>query len=445
MKTRTMTKELRERMKKDEKKYASYDIRFDFKPTGSQMELWNAVHDRTNKYILANFSRQQGKTTIVKALVIELLMKRSMNIGYITPTKTLAKKIYTEIKQVLEPTGVIRKYNSVFHTLNSITYTTLKFFSSEQMNSIRGETFDYLIIDEAAFLYTQEDNDIFWNILYPTIKVKGKKIIAISTPNGKSGFWYDLIQKAERGDKGYKYIKKTIYDDGLITKEDLEDLKSSYPELAWRQEFMCEFLDNAMTAIPDFEKCFKDYEYNDKVNQWIGIDLSANGEDATIITFINSLNQTREIEIKGTLDQKYQRIAEALNNTKNLVCAYIECNGIGEPMLNEIKKLVKSRDKIKYWTTTNATKVDIINLLSIKCSNGEIMFDKKDRKLFSEFSTFIYKLSKSRNVIYEAKAGFHDDRVLSMAIALKCMDDYKYFDTKKDLVFIKSRPTNKAL
>lgn len=208
---------------------------------------------------------------------------------------------------------------------------------------------------------------------------------------------------------------------------------------------MCDFLDNAMTAIPDFEKCFKDYEYNDKVNQWIGIDLSANGEDATIITFINSLNQTREIEIKGTLDQKYQRIAEALNNTKNLVCAYIECNGIGEPMLNEIKKLVKSRDKIKYWTTTNATKVDIINLLSIKCSNSEIMFDKKDRKLFSEFSTFIYKLSKSRNVIYEAKAGFHDDRVMSMAIALKCMDDYKYFDTKKDLVFIKSRPTNKAL
>lgn len=440
-----MTKELVTRMTKNEKKYSTYNIDFDFTPTKSQMDLWNAVHDRANKFILANFSRQQGKTTIIKALCIEYLMKRHKNIGYITPKKQFAEGIYNELKECLEPTGIIYKYNSVYHRLRSITYSNLKFFSSEQMNSIRGNTFDYLIIDEAAFLYTQEGNDIWYNILYPTIKVKGKKIIMISTPNGKSGYWYDMIQKAEHGEKGYKYLKKTIYEDGLISSEEIEDLKNSYPPLAFRQEFLCEFLDNAMTAIPDFEKCFNDYQYNDKLNQWIGIDLSANGEDATIVTFINSDNHTRQVEVKGSLDTKYQKIAELINGCNNLVGAYIENNGVGEPMLNEIMKKVKSKGKVHYWTTTNTTKTDIINLLSVKCSNGEISFDINDRKLYSEFSTFIYKLSKTRKVQYEAKPGFHDDRVMSMAIALKCMDDYKYFDTKKDLVFIKSRPTNKAL
>lgn len=437
-----MTKELVTRMTKNEKKYSTYNIDFDFTPTKSQMDLWNAVHDRANKFILANFSRQQGKTTIIKALCIEYLMKRHKNIGYITPKKQFAEGIYNELKECLEPTGIIYKYNSVYHRLRSITYSNLKFFSSEQMNSIRGNTFDYLIIDEAAFLYTQEGNDIWYNILYPTIKVKGKKIIMISTPNGKSGYWYDMIQKAERGDKGYKYLKRTIYEDGLISSEEIEDLRESYPPLAFRQEFLCEFLDNAMTAIPDFEKCFREYQYNDKLNQWIGIDLSANGEDATIVTFINSDNQTRQVEVKGNLDTKYQKIAELINGCNNLVGAYIENNGVGEPMLNEIMKKVKSKGKVHYWLTTNNTKIDIINLLSVKCSNNGIVFDIKDRKLYSELSTFIYKLSKTRKVQYEAKAGFHDDRVMSMAIAVNAQNDFKYWDAKADTIFIKTRNKN---
>ena len=205
---------------------------------------------------------------------------------------------------------------------------------------------------------------------------------------------------------------------------------------------MCDFLDNAMTAIPDFEQCFKDYQYNDKLNQWIGIDLSANGEDATIVTFINSENQTRQVEVKGSLDTKYQKIAELINGCDNLVGVYIEQNGVGEPMLNEIMKRVKNKGKVHYWLTTNNTKVDIINLLSVKCSNGNISFDIKDRKLYSEFSTFIYKLSKSRKVQYEAKPGFHDDRVMSMAIAVNAQNDFKYWDAKADTVFIRTRNKN---
>ena len=437
-----MTKELVTRMTKNEKKYSTYNIDFDFTPTPSQMDLWSAVHDRSNKYILANFSRQQGKTTIIKALCIEYLIKRNKSIGYITPTKTLAKKIYNEIKQCLEPTGVIYHYNSVFHTIRSITYSNLKFYSSEQMNSIRGETFDYLIIDEAAFLYSQEDNDIFWNILFPTIKVKGKKIIAISTPNGKSGFWYDLIQKAEHGEKGYKYLKKTIYDDGLISGEEIEALKRNYPEMAWRQEFMCEFLDNACTAIPDFEQCFTKMNYTEGLNEWIGIDLSANGEDATIMTFINSSNEVKCVEIKGSLDSKYRQIADGINKSLHLVGVYIESNGIGEPMLNEIMKLIKSKGKVRYWKTTNETKTDMINFLSVKCSNKEVTFDERDRKLYSEFSTFIYKLTKTKKVAYEAKPTFHDDRVMATAMAVMAQNDFKYWNAATDTVFIKTRNKN---
>ena len=80
--------------------------------------------------------------------------------------------------------------------------------------------------------------------------------------------------------------------------------------------------------------------------------------------------------------------------------------------------------------------------MSVKCSNNEIQFDINDRKLYSEFSTFIYKLSKTRKIQYEAKPGFHDDRVMSMAIAVNAQNDFKYWDAKADTVFIRQRQKN---
>lgn len=58
------------------------------------------------------------------------------------------------------------------------------------------------------------------------------------------------------------YILRTIYDDALISNEQIEELKKGYPELAWKTEFLCEFLTNALSVFPDYEQCFKDYNFN---------------------------------------------------------------------------------------------------------------------------------------------------------------------------------------
>lgn len=418
------------------------EIKLNFKInlTEPQKELYNAVKDRNNKYILANYSRQQGKTTIIMCIIIEYLCKKKYNIAYVSPTLKLSKKVFKELKQLLDGTGLIAASNATDLIITSITGSTLNFYSSEQADSIRGVSNDILVIDEAAFLNEGTDgNNIWWNILFPTIKVRGKKIIMISTPNGKTGFWYELIQKSLQGEKGYHYIKKTIYDDSLLDKEDLERMKKDYPELAFRQEFLCEFLDDALTALPGYTEQFIDYEFK-QTKTWIGVDLSANGTDNTVVSVINDSGHTIQYLIKGTLDNKYKQIAEIINNTNNLIGGYIEQNGIGEPMLNEIMKLIKQnkRDKIKYWLTTNDTKQDAINLLSLDISNKNIWFHESNMMLYSEMGVFIYKLSKTRKIIYEAKAGFHDDHVMSMALANMARNDFKSYGGE-NYIFIKSR------
>ena len=51
-------------------------IEFDFVPTASQQEIYDTVLTHGTKYIVANLSRQQGKTTIIKAIVCKWFFDR---------------------------------------------------------------------------------------------------------------------------------------------------------------------------------------------------------------------------------------------------------------------------------------------------------------------------------------------------------------------------------
>ena len=86
-------------------------------------------------------------------------------------------------------------------------------------------------------------------------------------------------------------------------------------------------------------------------------------------------------------------------------------------MINEIRKLVTNKNIIQEFNTTNKSKNEILAAVAIDISKKEIYFDKNDSQLYSQFSTFTAKYSKTGQVQLMAMAGFHDDRILSLGIA----------------------------
>lgn len=402
------------------------------KLTKSQSILYDLATNSAYKYITAAYSRQQGKTTVAKVLLIKWLTEYNNNILYLSPTLKLAKSIYKSIVNLIGQSGLIKNSNSQDLIINSITNSTIMFASSEQSSSLRGQTFTYIILDEAAFLNEGDDNNnLFYNVIWATLKVKGKKLIAISTPNGKQGFFYDLYVKGLNNDNNKEYIsiKKTIYDDALIPDSDknnyINNLKKTIPKIAFKQEFLCEFLDDALTFFHNFDKCFinKDLITNYKSNKYIGIDFSSLGDDQTIVTIIDSEGNVNQKLILGTLDQKYNQIADIINNTSNLKAAYGETNSIGSVMINEIAKKLNNKHIFKDWLTTNQSKTDIITELALDIEQDKLHFNVDDKELYSQFSTFIYQISKSKKLTFGAKNGYKDDRIMSLAIANRAMKD----------------------
>lgn len=405
------------------------------KPTKVQRELINAIKSNKYKYICAAFSRQIGKSVTMQIMCVEWLLSQNEEIIYFTPTYNLAKNFYSKLIKIL-PQNLITKCNSSELIIETITNSKLRFFSGEAAQTARGNNCTRLIIDEAAYIKEEIDGQNFWyNIVVPLLKAKGKTAILISTPFGKQGFFYDLCMKGYRGEEGYCYINKTIYDDELITREQIEELKKGYPQMAWECEFECKFLSNALSVFPDYEERFVEGFNFDKSNICCGIDLSSVGEDNTVVTFINNKNQVEQHIINGELDYKYRQIANLINSY-NPKLTYIESNSIGEVMINEIKKYVKNKQKVQAFTTTNETKKIQVGLVSVAITNKEITFDKNNKILYSELGTFSYKLSKNNNITYAATAGNHDDTVMSLCLAMQAKEDSKYKITKDNFTFI---------
>jgi hypothetical protein len=413
-------------------------VNFNIKLTEGQQAAYNLCHDKNNKRVILCYSRQSGKSVLAEILLIEYLFKKNTFNAYISPTFQLGRKVYKEITQLLENSGVIKKANSTTLTIETIYGSTLQFFSSEAYTAIRGTTVSgVLIIDEAAYIQDVLPNgENFWgNVVMPLTKARKPLTVMISTPCGKTGFFYDFYLRALNKEEGTAFLVRTIYDDGLVTKEEIEEIKKSIPAKAFEQEFECKFLDSSLTFFEGFENCFGKYPYHHG-KEWIGVDFAGSGEDETILTKINDANEVFQYKITGTLDMKYRKIADIINQS-NPVAAYLENNGLGAPMINEIKKLVRHKSKLYEWSTTNSSKEEIISNLAVKIANKEIYFNEEDTELFGQFGTFVSKITKSKKLTFGAQEGKHDDRIMSLAIAMQCQQDFKH-NSAKNMNFVRT-------
>ena len=420
--------------------------KLNLKFTKTQEKAWRILNMANCKELVLAWSRQSGKSVFLEFCCIYFLLKKWANIGYITPQFAHSRKVYSDIIKILEPTGLIKTANASTLQIELINGNRLSFFSAESPTAIRGNSFRGLVVvDEAAFVNdtTSDGQDFFNSILMPTCKAYKPKVIYASTPLAKSGTFYTKFMRGQEGhphtetpNKVYS-IKATIYDDSLITAEEIEEIKNSIPEASFQREFMVEFMDNAMSAFTDYTDKFtlkKQIDFNQAL--WIGVDFHSVGSDSTIVTLINDGNDVWQIEIKGGLDAQYRQIANILDKCKKLVIAYMESNSIGEVMLNEVKKLTKQRSKIIEWCTTNESKEIQVGLVQTHLTKDMMHFEESNKQLKNQFDTFGYSISKTRKITYAALSGHHDDRVLSLMIAMQAKEDYQW-SNGNNIVFIK--------
>jgi hypothetical protein len=93
-----------------------------------------------------------------------------------------------------------------------------------------------LIVDEAARV-----PDELYQAIRPMLAVSGGRIVLLSTPFGKRGFFYS---EWTEGDSDWLRVKVTAYDCPRIDRAWLESERRRIGDWWFQQEYLCEFVDS---------------------------------------------------------------------------------------------------------------------------------------------------------------------------------------------------------
>ncbi len=387
-----------------------------FTPHNKQRDIIQSVLGGKEKYHIISVGRQMGKSI----MAMNLLLYWSINeapckILWVSPVYSQTSKVQKELQKAIEGSGIIKSCNFSENYIELINGTEIFFRSAERYDNIRGYTFDYGILDEAAFM----KEEAWTEAIRPTLAVKGKKVLFLSTPKGKNWFYNLFLLGVSEDYPNYKSYQGSSYDTPYITEQELDDAKRTLPEGVFKQEYMAEFLDGGGEVFTELEKYTYDKYPTIEGQIYAGIDLGRH-EDYSVIVCINS--QGKVVDIHRTNNKEWRVIiGELLNILKRTnAVAVIEVNNVGDVLYEQMKKEYKN---LHPFITTNNTKQEIIEGLILDFNDGVIGIPSKTlfSPLYEELETFTYEYNpKSRSIKYGHPNGLHDDCVIALALANYC-------------------------
>lgn len=379
-----------------------------YTPHKNQEIIHKSINEGSQKYYVLDIGRQFGKSMLsMNQLYYWLINDKGCKCAWVSPIYKQAKKVFDEMVDAFADTGLIQKNSQEL----TITFgkSTLQFFSAERYDNIRGFTFDYLVIDEFAFI----DAEAWTEVLRATVLVKGKKVLLVSTPKGKNHFY--TVFNLEHSNPQYKSFKMTSYDNPLIDPKEIDDARMTLPEHIFRQEYLAEFIDDAGAVFRNINECVK--VSTESVKLYAGIDLGR-ADDYTVLTVIDSNNN--EVFCKRWRHMDWSTIITEITTELNRLKpkTLIESNGAQDAIFEMIqKKVTYGKSNVQPFVTTAKTKQTIIEdlIVAFEEKNIGIMgydFQKHELEVF----TYEYNL-KTRTIRYSAPTGLHDDYVMSRALA----------------------------
>jgi hypothetical protein len=219
-------------------------IRLGFQPDPWQLDVLTTRYPR----LLLNCSRQAGKSTVV-ALVslieamyypqsLVLLLSRSLR-----QSTELYRRVAEFHRRLGEPIRKKRKNHELL-LKNGSRLVSLPCSG----DTIRGfANVHLLVIDEAA----RVPDDLYRSVR-PMLAVSHGRLICLSTPHGKRGFFYDAWA---RGGDDWKRIEIPAQAIPRISVDFLAEERRNMSEAWFRQEYECSFEALEGLVFPDFARC----------------------------------------------------------------------------------------------------------------------------------------------------------------------------------------------
>jgi hypothetical protein len=384
-----------------------------FSPHKGQKYIIDNFADSKHKFGVVATGRQFGKSLLAQNLMLYWLLKTPNQKGaWITPVYNQCKKIFQELTNAANP--LIASQNKADLTITFINGSTIQFLSTDNYNTIRGFSFHYMVIDEAAFIKEEAINEA----VMPTLTAIGKKCLIISTPKSKNWF-YNYFLRGNTSNDVYIAFKGISRDNPYVNKDFLIEQYKSLPKDIYNQEYLAEFTDAGNDVFTNLDLVCMIDEWgipNRTERYFIGVDTGISNDFTVCAIQSESGRIEKIIRTNGRTFEEIGNDIILECNGWNIVGGFCETNGIGLAMFELLRPRIK---KLQSFTTTQDSKAEAVRKLIYDIQEGKVELPSKKLmpEVYNEFTSYTYKVSANGNISFTHPNGIHDDIVDAVMLA----------------------------
>jgi hypothetical protein len=353
------------------------------------------ILDSEARFRVVMCGRRFGKSELSQIEIISnALLGKS--VAYITPTYQLARVFFERLIQ-----AVPFESNKSELTIKFPNGGTVDFFTGERLDNLRGRKFHLVVVDEASFIPNLEDG--WLNSIRPTLTDYKGRAIFLSTPKGKN-FFYSLFLKG--GEPDWEAFRFTTYDNPYIDKGEIDDARTQLPEVVFEQEYMANPAENSSNPFGSayIKQCT--FPISTEPAIVYGVDL-AKAVDWTVIIGLDRNGSVCHFD----RFQKDWRQTKQTILSLNKAPILIDSTGVGDPIFEDLQREGLAINGFKFSSTS---KQQLMEGLSSAIQQRKITYP--EGHIVNELEVFEYQYTAT-GVRYSAPPGFHDDCVMSLALA----------------------------
>jgi len=209
-------------------------IEIAYKPREQQLAIHELMDEKRFGVVVAH--RRMGKTvSAINHLIKDALLnqKEAPRYAYIAPTYGQAKRVaWDYLVKYAEPLGGSQ---NITELRVDFWGRRIQLYGSDNADSLRGQYFDFVILDEIG----DQNPKIWTDIIRPALADRKGKCLFIGTPKGHNHF-KELRDRAEK-EEGWGLLEFKASETGVVDEVELKAAKNEMGESKYRQEFECSF------------------------------------------------------------------------------------------------------------------------------------------------------------------------------------------------------------
>ena len=394
-------------------------ITFSYTPHAAQLAIH---HERSKRFRAVCCGRRFGKTRFAAAELLDIGCERGGLFAWIAPTYFIAERGERALTTIGGDFVQFKGQNPRRAFFKGAGEPSeVLFLSADNPDTILGEGYDGVIVDEAARI----EGQVWQQYIRPALADRLGWALFITTPKGRNWFFDIHTRGHDPTETEYASFTFPSNSNPYFPQSEWDEAKRTTPADIFRQEYEAEFLEDSAGVFHNIERCLIHTEHCSLITGHclIGCDIAKHTDFTVLIAMDSRTGRCFDMDRFNHLDwpiQKERILAFARKHNGRLI---LDATGAGDPIYDDLIRVYPNITPFKF---TNHSKTELIQRLIVAVEQAQISWPAAWDVLTNEMKRFEYAISSNGAITYNAPSGYHDDCVISLALANSQRVTYHY-------------------